>query len=201
MQRPACRLRVIITSLKPRLYYCLQFFFSLYILLRGASAVGRAYIRARRSRRGRWCRFLRGIVPWTGRTWGVNLPRLSATMHEVPADAPSPRTYIHREREREISYPTHTRAHVDTVSSWIWPRATFRAWHTGRREPYQTTQYEARSPFITRLWALSHDTCRLREPVLHRQDKHTYILVRKDILTNVRNCLFCLFYCLCFFIY
>jgi len=36
-------------------------FFSLYI--GGASAMGRAYIRARRSGRGRWCRFLRGIVP------------------------------------------------------------------------------------------------------------------------------------------
>lgn len=44
------------------LHYFKKFFFSLYIS-GGASVMGQAYIRARKSGRGRWCRFLHGIVP------------------------------------------------------------------------------------------------------------------------------------------
>lgn len=135
-------MRVIIISLKPHLYYCLQFFFLYIYILRGASAVGRAYIRARRSRRGRWCRFLHGIVPGRDTPGSEPTTPLGHDARGSRGCTLAVRTFI----QRGTLHPMHTRAHVDTVSSWIWPRARRFARDIRDDESgYQTTQYEARS--------------------------------------------------------
>lgn len=127
--------------------------------------MGRAYIRARRSGRGRWCRFLRGIVPGRDAPGSEPTTPLSAAMQEVPANAPSPcRTYNLTTRVRvvhssEVLTP-HTHAHADererarALSSWM-RRLDGR---DVSRVTYGTTGSGAgghnTEPFITRLRAL-----------------------------------------------
>lgn len=153
-------------SLKPRFYYCLQFFFS-YIYYCGAHLpwgertlghVGRGVadgvvpyvaLSRRRDAPGEW-------------TYHASRPRCTRfpRMHPRPV-----RTFIEKEGERE-RYPTpRTRAPcryglvLDLAARDV-SRVTY---GTTRAVPDDTIP----GPFITRLWSLSHDTCRLRKPVLH----------------------------------
>lgn len=124
-----CRLRAVIISLG--FYLCIiffNFFFPLYIH-RGAHLPWGERVLGHVDRG-----VADGVVSYValsqdGTHLGVNLPRLSAAMQEVPADAPSPHVQsgdayacIHRGIN-----PAHARADALVLDGVDLARATFRA--------------------------------------------------------------------------